>query len=79
MRILCLSTLLSLTIITASHAQQIPCDQFRANQDGSWTPVRAMTIRAANGEITVTPAVSFRAGIAFMGIDLGSVLDQNCR
>jgi len=56
----------------------LDCSMFHHNNDGSWSPNAPMTMRSANGAINLSPGVSFRSGVAFMGVDLGAALDANC-
>jgi hypothetical protein len=57
----------------------VPCDAFRKNPDGSWSPVRQVVIAGPNGPVTVNPGTSYWVGVAFMGIDLASRLEQQCK
>jgi hypothetical protein len=57
----------------------VPSDAFKKNPDGSWSPVRQVMIAEPNGLVTVSPARSFWPGVADMGIDLGSRLQQQCK
>jgi len=59
--------------------QTIPCNAFQKNPDGSWSPTRQVTISGPNGQGTMNPGVSFRPGVAFMGIDMATALEQQCR
>jgi hypothetical protein len=45
---------------------------FRRNANGSWTPLKTVTI----GGITVGPGVAFTPGVAFSGLDLAALLNQ---
>jgi hypothetical protein len=57
----------------------LACSDFRESDNGLWTPNHHITINGPSGEVTISPALSFRAGLAFMGVDLGTMLDQECR
>jgi hypothetical protein len=57
----------------------VPCDAFKKNPDGSWSPVRQVVIAGPTGHVTVSPARSFWPAVAYMGIDLGSRLEQQCK
>lgn len=60
-------------------AQTIDCSNFRHNEDGSWTPVSQFTITNQNGsQVSMGPGVSFRPGVQFSGIDLATLLNQQC-
>jgi hypothetical protein len=50
------------------------CSDFVRNSNGSWSPVRPVTI---NG-VTMGPGVAFAPGVAFGGVDLAAVLNQQC-
>ena len=57
----------------------VPCDAFQKNPDGSWSSVRQVVIAGPNGPVTVNPGTSYWVGVAFMGIDLASRLEQQCK
>ena len=38
----------------------LACENFKHNADGSWTPVRRVTIVGPNGPFTVEPGQKFR-------------------
>jgi hypothetical protein len=59
----------------ASTQSTLTCADFVRNPNGSWSPVRPITL---NG-ITMGPGVAFMPGVAFGGIDLASVLNQQCK
>lgn len=56
----------------------VPCDAFQHNPDGSWSPLHRVTITGPNGQVTMGPGVAFRPGVAFMGIDMATVLNRQC-
>jgi len=59
--------------------QTVPCDAFQKNPNGTWSPTRQVTITLTNGgSISIGPGVSFGSGVQFAGIDLYSLLQQNC-
>jgi len=61
-------------------AQQDICTAFRKDPDGMWTPLQPVTLRSANGgAIPISPGMSFRSGVPFMGLDIASELNKNCR
>jgi hypothetical protein len=64
-----------------AQAQTVPCDAFQRNPNGTWSPTRQITITLPNnsGQISLGPGVSFGSGVRFGGIDLYSLLEQNCR
>jgi hypothetical protein len=57
-------------------AQNVPltCADFVRNPDGSWSPMRPVTL---NG-VTMGPGVKFTPGVSFGGINLAAVLNQQC-
>ena len=60
-------------------AKRIPCEAFKKQADGSWTPTRDVNVLLPDGSvITVGSAVSFKAGDPLRDFDLGAVLDQEC-
>ena len=58
--------------------QQIPCDAFKKNPDGSWTTVKAVTITGSTGQIQIAPGQTFKKKVLFMGVDLVALLEANC-
>jgi len=61
--------------------QQLPCDSFKKNPDGSWTCVKALTIVAPQtpqGLLPVRPGFTFKKGVKFMSMDIVKVLDEKC-
>jgi hypothetical protein len=61
-------------------AQDVNCDNFQHGEDkNSWTAKEPMIIEGPSGQMTLNPRTRFQAGVKFMGIDLGAMLDQKCR
>ena len=61
-------------------SKRIPCDAFKKQDDGSWTPTRDVNVELPDGNVlTVGPAASFRLGNAIRGFDLAAVLERECR
>ncbi len=59
--------------------QQIPCDAFKKNPDGSWSSIKPVTISGpTGGSIKIGSGITFRKGVQFMGVDLAALLDANC-
>jgi len=56
-------------------AQSLTCRNFVRNPNGSWSPVRKISIR----KITIGPGVQFTPGVYFGGIDLAALLNRRCR
>jgi hypothetical protein len=60
--------------------KRIPCDAFKKQDDGSWRPTRDVNVELPDGTVlTVGAAVSFTPGTPIRGLDLGAVLDKECR
>ncbi len=60
----------------------ISCRDFRLNSDGSWTPVRKVTILGPNGPFTVEPDEVFRIqlqGTTNYGVKIAEILRDMCR
>jgi hypothetical protein len=62
----------------AQDLSALKCADFRHNSDGSWSPVREVTIQYPNGIVSVAPQVSFPAGGTYMGVALAQMLNQRC-
>lgn len=58
--------------------QESICDAFRRNPDGSWTSIKAVTIKGPAGEIQIGPGMTFTKGVQFMGVNLAEWLDEHC-
>lgn len=59
----------------------ISCGDFRQNSDGSWTPVRKVTLLGPNGPFTVEPDEIFRVqlqGTTNYGVKIAEILRDNC-
>jgi len=55
------------------------CDSFRKNPDGSWTCIKpAAIMKPDGGVVELSPGITFRKGVAFMGVDVAGLLDENC-
>jgi hypothetical protein len=63
---------------TAARAQELPCDSFQKNPDGSWTAIHSASVPGAGRYFNVRDGAVFRPGAAFMGLDLAAELDQKC-
>jgi hypothetical protein len=66
---------------TAASAQSSPtCVDFEREPNGSWRPLRQITVSNQTGaKVTIGPGMEFRPGVAFAGLDLGVALEQQCR
>jgi hypothetical protein len=59
----------------------ISCRDFRLNSDGSWTPLRKVTLLGPNGPFTVEPDEVFRIqlqGTTNYGVKIAEILRDNC-
>lgn len=63
-----------------STAQRSPvdCSAFRRNNDGSWESVQNTDINAPIGSLRVQPGTVFKKGGKLCGVDIVSLLEQNC-
>jgi hypothetical protein len=74
------AALLIASCTTTAWAQRDPvCQQFRRNQDGSWTSTGSVTIENPSGKVGIGPGMTFTRGVGFMGIELAALLDAKCR
>lgn len=75
---------LAITMAAAMPAQaqsgplKLNCADYQRNPDGSWTPVRQVTINYPNGIVVLGTNVSFPAHGTYMGLELAPMLDQQC-
>ena len=82
MQNLSLALLLVLFGASAASAQStgLNCQDFRKNNDGSWSPIRPVSIQLpSGGNVVVGPGVTLRPGGQFMGFDLATVLNAQCK
>jgi hypothetical protein len=59
----------------------ISCRDFRLNSNGSWTPIRRVTLFGPNGPFTVGPDEVFRIqlqGTTNYGVKIAEILRDNC-
>jgi len=65
---------------TGATAQQfkVPCDAFVKNDDNSWSALRSVPISGVGEAFTVREGSVLRPGAAIRGVDLASILDQQC-
>jgi hypothetical protein len=61
---------LSIAGSALARPDELTCADFQHNPDGSWSPLKAMTITAPNGQIQAGPGVSFTAGLPIRGVDV---------
>ena len=69
----------TLCLVTGARGQDedMPCDAFVKNPDGSWTATRAVFVLSAN--FSVRAGGVFRPGEKSRGYDLAAKLDELCR
>ena len=53
----------------------LSCSDFKHNPDGSWSPLHPVQV----GEDKMVPGASFREGVAMSGVDVGALLNQECK
>lgn len=53
----------------------LSCSDFQHNDDGSWNPAHPVAIAG----LVLNVIRSFRAGESIAGVDLGAILDRDCR
>lgn len=58
--------------------EQLPCDAFKKNPDGSWSTIKPITIKSDMGEVKLSAGQTFRQGVLFMNLDLVALLNQHC-
>ena len=56
----------------------IPCDAFVKNDDATWSALRSVPIHGVGESLTIREGSVLRPGAAIRGVDLASVLDQQC-
>ena len=63
-----------------AHAQNsaLPCDSFVKNSDNSWSALRNVPIRGMGESLTVREGSVLRPGAAIKGLDLATMLDEQC-
>ena len=54
------------------------CANFTHNSDGSWTPLKPVTIRAGDTKATLEPGVDFTTGTTYGGVDVAAILNRRC-
>jgi hypothetical protein len=59
----------------------ISCADFRQNSNGSWTPIRAVTLVAPQGPFTVGPSETFgiETGGNLFNLKIARILNDRCR
>lgn len=54
------------------------CVDFTHNSDGSWSPLRPVTIQSGDTKATLQPGVSFNTGVTLAGVDVAAELNRRC-
>ncbi|HLY06081.1 MAG TPA: hypothetical protein VKR31_10065 [Rhizomicrobium sp.] len=54
------------------------CADFTRNSDGSWSPLRPVTIKSGDTKATLQPGESLNAGATFGGVDVAADLNRRC-
>jgi hypothetical protein len=53
----------------------LSCSDFKHNPDGSWSALHPVQV----GADKMPPGVAFREGVAISGVDVGALLNQECK
>jgi hypothetical protein len=61
-----------------SQASSFNCSDFHRNPDGSWISVRDVTISGPSGSASYHPYAFFPPHVAFVGLDVADILEQQC-
>jgi hypothetical protein len=61
-----------------AQAQNLPCDAFVKNQDGSWSATRNVAVPGPGRVFNVQQGAQFRPGASFMGMTLAEDLEKAC-
>jgi hypothetical protein len=78
--IVALALVMPLSIAGSAFAQEdFTCEDFQHNEDGSWAPLKDMTIAAPNGQIELGPGVSLTVGLPILDLDLAAALNEKCK
>ena len=62
----------------AAYPSPFRCANFTHNSDGSWSPLRAVTVRSGNARAKLEPGAAFKTGMTFAGVDVAAVLNRRC-
>src|SRR5579862_601915 len=52
------------------------CADFTHNSDGSWSPLRPVSISSGDTKATLQPGTSFNTGATYAGVDVAAVLNR---
>lgn len=58
---------------------KVNCQQWRKNDDGSWTTTQVTDVNAPVGTIRLSSEFSIKKGKMLYGVDVIAVLEQNCK
>ncbi len=66
---------------SAAQASGISCADFRQNSNGSWSPIRKVTLVAPQGPFTVEPGETFgiETGGNLFNLKIARILNDHCR
>ncbi len=66
---------------SAAQASGISCADFRQKSNGSWTPIRKVTLVAPQGPFTVEPGETFgiETGGNLFNLKIAQILNDRCR
>ncbi len=63
----------------AAPSNQVPCDAFRKNPDGSWTAIRAVTVKIGSSRVSAGANTVYGShAINVNGVDFTAFLDDHC-
>jgi hypothetical protein len=62
----------------ALRAEGIFCRDFQRNPDGSWSPIRKVTILGTSGPFSVEPYEKFNLDSTVMSVNISEILDSRC-
>lgn len=54
------------------------CTDFTRNSDGSWSPLKPVTISTGDTKATLQPGVSVMTGATYGGVDVAAELNRRC-
>jgi hypothetical protein len=64
--------------LTTATTLRVPFDRlFRTNPDGSISPLTSVHLQNGSSSVTLNPGLSFRPGVLFMGVDIGSLMGHD--
>jgi hypothetical protein len=63
---------------SAAPSNEVPCDAFSKNPDGSWTARRPVTVKIGSSSVTVNASTYGRNAINVNGVDFAGFLDASC-